>query len=103
MSKPRETIHREWFRTISMGGRKSCPRCKTKLETGESIWQWGNYINVKWHNVLSVGFCKACYQETVAKPMIEHAGPCGCTFEYVGYQGVKLPPWMVLPTECVTN
>jgi hypothetical protein len=97
MPKPKIVIHREWFRTIKVGGRKSCPNCKVKLEAGESIWQWGNYVNAKWHNVLPVGFCKACYNESVRQPLIKHAKACGCKIELVGYQGVRLPAWLTIP------
>jgi hypothetical protein len=101
MAKPKQDIHREWFRTVSCGNRKSCPNCKVKLEPDESIWSWGNYIRAKWHTIGN--FCKNCYEERVAKPMIAHSGPCGCVFEYVGYQGTKLPTWMVLPSECAVK
>lgn len=94
----KQQIHKEWFRKVSMGGRKSCPTCRAKLGDGESVWVWGNYVCARWRNVAY--FCRACYAVEVAQPMIEHAGPCGCVFQYVGYQGTKLPEWLTLPKEC---
>lgn len=93
---PKQRIHREWFRPVKAGGRKSCPNCKARLEEGESLWQWGEYHYTKWRNVLSVPFCKACYEETVAKNLISHKGDCGCDFELVG-KGHRLPEWLTIP------
>lgn len=96
MKKRKDRIHREWFRTIIAGNRKSCPGCHAKLESGELIWQWGEYVCSKWRNVLKGGFCKTCYHERVEVPMVQHRDECGCNFELVAYGGAKLPEWLKL-------
>lgn len=97
--RTRMRTHREWFRPVSLGGRKSCPECKTRLDAGESIWSWGEYIRAKWR---TVGFtCKHCWKE-VAKRLEEHRDECGCKFELVPYH-CSLPEWMKLPEPVPTN
>lgn len=92
MPKIRE--HNEWFRSVKMGGGKSGPCCPAKLEPNEFIWSWGEYIRVKWHTVKH--FCKNCFEKEVQKPLVDHAGPCGCTINLIG-KGEKLPEWLKLP------
>ena len=79
--KVKERSHNEWFRTVSLNGRKSCPECKVKLEPGESIWSWGEYHNAKWRTVMR--FCHACFINRVQIPLQEHVGTCGCKVELV--------------------
>lgn len=92
---PKDRIHREWFRPIREGGRKSCPCCHEKLE-GESIWSHGNYVNAKWRTVGK--FCRKCFGN-IAEHLMEHKAECGCSFELVGYHCV-LPRWLRLPRVC---
>jgi len=94
MAKLRQ--HNEWFRTVSMGNRKSCPCCHEKLEPGESIWSWGEYVCAKWRTVKH--FCKNCFVKEVQTPLAAHAGPCGCTINLVGYRS-SLPAWLTLKTD----
>jgi uncharacterized protein (DUF983 family) len=98
MSKQR--THNEWFRTVSLGKRKSCPNCKQKLDKGESIWSWGNYISGKWHTVLH--FCTECFVEKCKQELLKHRDECGCGIELVGYQGEELPEWLNLEGELVS-
>ena len=96
----KQRVHNEWFRQVSLGNRKSCPRCSAKLESGESIWSWGEYIRVKWHTVKH--FCKNCYETEVKKPLLDHTGGCGCTVELI-FKGSSQPAWFKLeenPVEC---
>lgn len=90
----KQRIHREWFQQVSLGHRKSCPECKAKLEQGESIWSWGEYINAKFRSIQYV--CKSCWPDVQAK-LQNHASNCGCTFELVTRWGVTQPAWMQLP------
>lgn len=90
--KTKERVHREWFRPVERGGRKSCPNCKAKLEPGESIWAWGEYIRAKWHTVQDV--CKTCWP-TVRVKLLAHKKDCGCVFILVPYHSA-LPDWMTL-------
>lgn len=105
--KAKQRVHNEYFRTVSLGNRKTCPTCKAKLTrslvqpetTGpyyqqESIWSWGNYVNARWHTVDY--FCRQCFATTVAARLLEHADECGCAIELVGYRGERLPPWLTL-------
>lgn len=92
MAKPR--VHNEWFRSVSLGNRKSCPSCGDKLEPGEKVWSWGEYVRAKWRTVMH--FCKHCYEKSVCAPLLAHAGPCGCKIELVAYGGERLPEWLVL-------
>lgn len=89
---PKVRQHNEWFRTVSLGGRKSCPNCRAKLNGG-SIWVWGEYIRAKWHNVKY--FCQSCYETEVKAPLENHAGDCGCQINMVGYH-TNLPDWLTL-------
>lgn len=87
--------HNEWFRTVSLGGRKSCPTCREKLEPGESIWTWGEYVCAKWRNVKH--FCKLCFSEQVQKPLLAHAGDCGCSIT-LQIKDWERPAWLTLET-----
>lgn len=96
MAKAKQRNHNEWFRTVSLGGRKSCPECKEKLAEGEKVWAWGNYVNAKWCNVSY--FCRACFQKTVLARLTDHTADCGCTVTLVGRR-TKLPDWLTLEPE----
>ena len=100
--KPR--IHNEWFRPVQRGNRKSCPNCHAKLEPGEQVWYWGEYVNAKWRNVQDI--CKNCWPGIVPK-LLEHERQCpdNCTITLVGYGGYGLPSWLKLPerTLCQTS
>lgn len=89
--------HNEYFRTVSLGNRKSCASCKAKLPIGEVIWSWGEYANAKWHTVDY--FCVACFPQIKAK-LVDHADDCGCHFNLIGYGGQKLPNWLTLNGVC---
>jgi hypothetical protein len=88
----KQRTHNEYFRQVSLGNRKTCPCCKQRLN-GKPIWSWGNYINAKWHTVQH--FCERCYPE-VRERLQLHQAECGCDFQFIGYQGVKLPSWLTL-------
>lgn len=90
---PQQRNHNEWFRIVGMGGRKSCPCCREKLEAGESIWSWGEYRYAKWRTVKY--FCKRCFVTEVQKPLLDHAGDCGCSISLISKSG-KLPAWLTL-------
>lgn len=86
--------HNEHFCTVSLGGRKSCPTCNRKLPDGESVWSWGEYVRARWRTVLH--FCVQCYDAEVKRPLLAHAGPCGCEIVLCSYQGERLPDWLNL-------
>ena len=93
----KQRVHSEYFRTVSLGKRKSCPHCGQKLLPGEAIWSWGEYIHGTWGTVDH--FCKMCFDNPyrgVKQRLQAHSDPCGCTFQLVGYQGEKLPTWLTL-------
>jgi hypothetical protein len=90
--------HNEWFRTVSLNGRKSCPSCRAKLAEGERVWSWGEYVIGKWRTVMH--FCKECYTTDVVPPLQRHLDDCGCAFNFIGYQGEKLPEWLTPPVVC---
>lgn len=92
----KQRIHREWFRPVSLGGRKSCPNCRSKLEEGESVWSWGEYVRAKWRTVAHL--CRSCWH-AAAEELVKHKDGCGCTFELVGYR-CDLPEWMTLDQPC---
>lgn len=91
MKKVKLRVHREHFRTV-MAKRKSCPTCGAKLPLGESVWSWGEYLYAKWRTVTH--FCIGCYEKDVRPLLEDHAKPCGCVFELVGYRGTQLPEWL---------
>ena len=101
MAKPKVREHNEYFRTVSLGKRKTCPSCKAKLALGESIWSWGEYVRAKWRTVDY--FCKECFNSAVRSRLLNHAKDCGCKVNLVGYGGTKLPPWLTLvePPRCI--
>jgi hypothetical protein len=86
-------VHNEWFRTVRLGGRKSCPTCGLKLGCKEAVWSWGEYHVGKWRTVKH--FCRKCYKDEVQTPLVRHAGPCGCKIQLVG-RGQVLPHWLRL-------
>ena len=86
--------HNEWFRTVSLKNRKSCPTCWNKLPPGESIWSWGEYAYAKWRTITH--FCVNCYDHEVRYPLIKHREECGCDFELISRSG-PLPKWLTLP------
>jgi hypothetical protein len=92
MIKQEQRTHNEWFRTVSLGGRKSCPNCGCKL-LGGSVWSWGEYVNAKWRTVKH--FCRECYPTEVHGPLVKHTGECGCAVTLVG-RGERLPTWLSL-------
>jgi hypothetical protein len=115
--KTKQRTHREWFRPVSLGNRKTCPNCKAKLVPSiagglnsarehewltaparESIYSWGEYHNAKWHTVKH--FCRQCWPE-LARDIVAHTAGCGCVVELVG-KGCTLPQWLTLPlaSEC---
>lgn len=91
---PKVRSHNEWFRTVSLGGRKSCPNCKAKLN-GESIWSWGEYRNAKWRIIKH--FCKECFESEVKEPLIKHVEGCGCEVNLIT-KGESKPEWLTI--EC---
>jgi hypothetical protein len=88
MSKTR--THNEWFRTVSLSNRKSCPTCGTKLN-GESIWSWGEYHIGKWRTVKH--FCRQCFPREVRQPLKKHSSDCGCNITLVA-KNAELPEWL---------
>lgn len=94
MARQRE--HNEHFRSVSLGGRKSCPCCSAKLAPGEKIWSWGQYLRAKWFTVMH--FCKECFPDRVQHDLNSHTAGCGCTVNLVMYQGEKRPTWLTLET-----
>lgn len=86
-------VHNVYFRTVSLGNRKSCPSCKVKLPVGEKLWSWGEYQRGKWYTVQH--FCSQCFAEVRAR-LKGHAFQCRCSFNLVGYCGEQLPVWLTL-------
>lgn len=86
--------HNEYFRTVRMQGRKSCPHCYTRLEQNESIWSWGEYHHGKWYTVMY--FCKACFHTDVQAKLHAHSALCRCQFNLIGYGCSQLPLWLTL-------
>ena len=96
-------IHREWFRTVSLGNRKSCPNCKETLPQGEKIWSWGQYVRAKWQTIQYC--CGDCFPTDVIPRLREHAAGCGCTFALevkLGFDEVR-PAWLTLEEPIVSG
>ncbi len=90
----KQRIHREWFRPVSLGNRKSCPDCHAKLHN-DCIWSWGEYVNGKWRTIQY--FCRGCFP-SIQERLLWHGEGCGCIFELVGYHCL-LPLWISLVKE----
>ena len=97
MAKPKQRVHREWFRAVSLGGRKTCPCCGEKLDGGD-IWTWGQYVRAKFRAIKH--FCEKCWPQ-IRDELNEHTGGCGCTVELVG-KGCSLPTWLTLTCPVAT-
>jgi len=97
----RNRLHNEWFRTVSLGGRKSCPCCKAKLQEGEHIWSWGEYLHGKWRTVKH--FCKECFVEEVREPLLKHQAECGCGIAVVCTGWEMQPEWLTLEVKEVAH
>jgi hypothetical protein len=93
----RAVVHNEYFRSVRLGGRRSCPCCHSKLRSGEQIWSWGEYVRGKWYTVQH--FCQQCWGE-VENRLQGHAFQCRCSFQLVGYGGEQLPAWLSLEPAC---
>lgn len=91
--KVKQVVHNEYFRTVLLGNRKSCPTCKLKLHSGEKIWSWGEYQRGKWYTVEH--FCSQCFYEVKAR-LLYHSNQCRCSYNLQGYSGEKLPVWLTL-------
>ena len=91
---PKPKSHNEYFETISAGGRKSCPTCKTKLESGEAVWRWFEYGGCRQFTVKH--FCKNCFEREVRSVLLDHADDCGCTIELVRRGRSPMPAWLTL-------
>lgn len=98
-TRPRQ--HNEWFRTVSLGGRKSCPECLSKLEPGEFIWSHGEYVRAKWRTVTH--FCKNCFDYKVRGALVAHTSGCGCTVNLCQKGPEPLPDWLSLTPMCATH
>jgi hypothetical protein len=93
--------HNEWFMSVIRGGRKSCSGCGAKLEPGESIWCWGEYVRAKWNSIKDC--CKTCWPR-VRKRLTDHTDQCGCTVSLCARSGYgPLPEWLTLEVreECL--
>ena len=88
----RQRVHNEWFRTVSLNKRKSCPNCDSEVHPPERIWSWGEYSHCRWYTIQYL--CKACWPIVQAK-LQQHAHGCGCMFQLCSNTD-KLPGWMVL-------
>jgi len=93
----KQRTHNEWFRSVLLGGRKSCPHCKAKLGRGESVWSWGEYHNAKWRTVRH--FCKECWGD-IASRLNAHTGDCGCSVTLVVKDSIR-PNWLTLEVSIV--
>lgn len=91
--KPR--THREWFRVVSRGNRKSCSHCRQKLDDKEWIWSWGEYRNAKFRSIRDV--CKKCWPELKTE-LNKHVAGCGCKVE-IECRGAEQPAWLNLGVE----
>ena len=83
------TMH-AYFRTVSLGNRRSCPTCKMKLGFDEEIWSWGDYQTGMWHTVAY--FCQGCYRLTVQQRLLNS----GYKVFLKGYRDAPLPKWITL-------
>ena len=82
-----------YVRSVQDGGRKSCPSCKTKLNTLKDpyIYAIGEYIRAKWHNAVD-RCCEACFS-THIRDIIHFSQRNGRPVQFQG-KGEKLP-WFI--------
>jgi hypothetical protein len=96
LRKAVQRIHNEYFSDVSLGGRKSCPNCYEKLN-GSPILGWYEYHRIQLRLIMH--FCQRCYPD-VQRRLLEHSGPCGCTF-VLNWKGSwnGQPAWLTLDTD----
>ena len=80
--------HNEFFRSIALGNRKSCPTCHIRLD-GYPILSWGEYRSARWYTVDH--FCHRCIKRVVLDRLISHVGPCTCIIDFQ-WRGVGAHP-----------
>ncbi len=90
---PKLRQHNEYFSLIKKTT-CSCGQKKTQ------VFSWGEYVKGKWHTVDYI--CQTCFPDK-AKRLQAHKDDCGCNFSLVGYQGQKLPSWLVLSDITCSN
>jgi len=74
--------------------RKSCPTCKAKLEPGEYVWSWFEYVNLRQQAITR--FCKACFDQQVKSKLADHVESCGCEINFIYYSAPSsgVPEWL---------
>lgn len=92
MAKIRVKQRKEYFRSVSLGRRKSCPSCHRELDRGESIWSWGEYVHGKWYNITKL--CKHCWKERWRDALL--VAYANYEIHLHGYRGEELPEWLTL-------
>lgn len=92
---PKQRTHNEWFFPVARNNRKSCSHCHAKLEPGESIWGWYEYVRAKKRHIRDC--CKACFPEVKAR-LLDHTGDCGCAVE-LQVCGPRVA-WLTLESAC---
>jgi hypothetical protein len=92
----RKRVHNEYFRPLSVT-RKTCPTCEARLDEGEHVWSWGEYVKVQWRTVLH--FCRKCFPAEVLPRLITHERQCGCEFclNVTPVLGEEAPEWLAMP------
>jgi hypothetical protein len=84
-------IHNEWFMPVV---KTSCPCGCKKVQ----VFSWGEYHCAKWRTVDY--FCQSCFASRILSRFIQHAGPCGCSFNLVARSGHSIPDWIKMPEAC---
>jgi hypothetical protein len=95
---PQQRIHNEWFQD-TVAGKCSCGSTKrSRLQAGQdtTVWIWGEYHIGKWRRINTV--CESCFDRYIIPRLVQHAKPCGCTFQLNARSGHgHLPSWIRLP------
>lgn len=88
----KQRIHNEYFMSLV---KKTCPCGKKKIE----VFAWGEYFQGKWSTVDH--FCQDCFPSRILPRLIQHATPCGCSFELRPRSGYTIPKWISMtPATC---
>jgi len=82
-----------YIRSVSLGRRKTCPTCHSKLGN-EKIYSAGEYIGVNWRNVADY-FCISCFdrlKDIINIFQIKNSRKV----EILPYRGEEIPTWLTL-------
>lgn len=94
MPNTKQRTHNEWFQPLK---KTTCSCGKRRTQ----VFAWGEYVAGKWRTVAH--FCEACFAKEVVTRLVDHARPCGCTFQFNARTGSGPLPNFIKAAEAQCN